>query len=662
MEYVAPGVARSSPRLLARPDGNLLALWVLAGGLVLYLAFAGGGYDVVIHSQASILVWWIVLLGAACGLLPTRRPTRMGLAALALFGAFVAWTALGVTWSLSSERSLADLSLVSGYLGVLVLAVMLHRDRDTALRHTIGALAVAIVIVAAVAVASRLHPGLIAASSQTSSFLTSTRERLAWPLNYWNALAALLVLGLPLLLGLSSAARTLKAQALAAAAIPLVVLCAYLTFSRAGALAAGVAVVAFLALAPERLSKLATALSAAAGSAVLIGCVVHRPELEHGLSGPVATHQGSTLILPIVLACAGVAAAQVGISLAARHGNPPRWLSPAPQRARLVLAGAVIVLVIAALAGGAPSRLSHAWSDFKHLNSTELHNYSLARFSSLSGHGRYQFWRVAAQSTHGHLLDGSGPGTFQLLWLPRATYPVSVQNAHSLYLETLAELGIVGLCLLVAFFVLVLGSAIRLVVRSQHESRTHAAAAAAALLAFMVVCAFDWEWQVPVLPVAFMLLAAAVLAPTRLGTRGEQGRPVASWVLRLAAVPVALGCLAAAAFPLATSNAVRASQTAVARGQAALALRDAEQAARVESGAASPQIQVALVQELRGDVPGAVAAARRAAADEPQDWSIWLVLSRLEAEEGHPHSSLVDFQRARTLNPLSPLFASVGRS
>src|ERR1700693_1105040 len=124
MESAVSRAEHRSARLAIRLGWSPMAIWLLAGGLVLYLAFAGGGYDVVIHSQASILVWWIVLLGAAWGLLPAARPSRLALVGLALLGAFVGWTALGVTWSLSTERSLSDLSLVCGYLGVLALGVI----------------------------------------------------------------------------------------------------------------------------------------------------------------------------------------------------------------------------------------------------------------------------------------------------------------------------------------------------------------------------------------------------------------------------------------------------------------------------------------------------------------------------------------------------------
>ena len=72
---------------------------------------------------------------------------------------------------------------------------------------------------------SRLRPDLFPAAQQTSSFLPGTQGRLGWPLNYWNALGALVALGLPLVLSIATSARTLRAQAAAAAGIPILALC-----------------------------------------------------------------------------------------------------------------------------------------------------------------------------------------------------------------------------------------------------------------------------------------------------------------------------------------------------------------------------------------------------------------------------------------------------
>jgi tetratricopeptide (TPR) repeat protein len=187
------------------------------------------------------------------------------------------------------------------------------------------------------------------------------------------------------------------------------------------------------------------------------------------------------------------------------------------------------------------------------------------------------------------------------------------------------------------------------------------AGAAAALIAFLASAAFDWVWQVPVLPVSFLLLAAAVLAPSLRQHPGRMGKPAVG-VVRAGAVALALACLVAIAVPLATANDVRASQSAASSGNRPLALQDAREAARVEPGAASPQIQLALVEELRGDLPAALSAIKRATHDEPQNWATWLILARLQAEDGKPKASLAAFRRARSLNPRSLVFAHASRS
>jgi hypothetical protein len=667
MEPVATHSATLWPRSLKRTvDGSALGIWALTGGLVLYLALDGGGYDIVVRSQVGVVTWWIVLVGAAWGVLPAGRLTRGACTALAVFGAFVVWTALASTWSLSAERSLEELSRVSVYLGVLVLAVGMFRDRERAVRHSVNAIAAAVVAVAALALLSRLFPTSFPAAQTTAAFLPGTGQRLGWPLNYWNALAAMVALGLPLLLSIATSARTLRAQAAAAAGIPVLALCGYLTFSRGGAIASTVALVAFLALAPERFPKIATLLVAAAGSVALIAGAVHRSAIAHGLTTHATDHQGAQLLVGIVLVCAGVALAQAGIGLAVRHGTAPRVLQISRRRAQTLLGGGIVVAVVVALAAGAPSQLSHAWQNFKHSQSATLSQDTLARFGNASGNGRYDYWKVALNATGGRLLGGSGPGTYQLIWAPRAPFYSPVINAHSLYIETLAEDGLVGLALLAGFFVLVIGATVRLVMRTQHEARARAAGAAAAMIAFAVSAIADWVWQMPVLPAAFLLLAAAVLAPAvRGGPRARltaETAPVSSaaprlrLALRVGFVVAGLASLVAIGIPLATTSAVRQSQAAASAGNTTLALADARTAAKVDPSAASAQLQTALVLELRRDYAGALAAARKATADEPANWSAWLVASRLEAESGNARASVSDYRRARSLNPRSPLF------
>ncbi len=74
------------------------------------------------------------------------------------------------------------------------------------------------------------------------------------------------------------------------------------------------------------------------------------------------------------------------------------------------------------------------------------------------------------------------------------------------------------------------------------------------------------------------------------------------------------------------------------------------------SRAPPPRSSISLRYELRREVPSAIAAARQATVDEPDNWSTWTVLSRLEAERGHARAAIAHFRRARALNPASPPF------
>jgi O-antigen ligase len=448
-------------------------------------------------------------------------------------------------------------------------------------------------------------------------------------------------------------------------------LCGYLTFSRGGAIAVAVGLVAFVALAPERIPKLATMLAGAAGSAALIAGAIHRNAIEQGFTGSVARHQGASLIVAVILVCAGVGVVQVGIGLAARHGTLPRALRISVGRARLLLAAAVVAVLLVAVAVHVPRRLDHAWQQFKRPQAANLHQNALGRYGALSGNGRYTYWKVSVHAMPSHVGGGFGPGTFQLVWLPRAPFASYVRNAHSLYVETLTDVGVVGLVLLVGFFVVLVVRAVERVVHGGGDSRALAAGVAAVVFAFLTSAAFDWVWQIPVLPVAFLLLAAAVLAPgpamlvagrgaaapqTPSALAAAAKRPALMWAARGAMMLAALAALVAIGVPLAATNALRQSQAAAAGHANAAALADARTAQRIEPGAASARLQAALVLEQEGRVTSALADARAATTDEPSNWQTWLIRSRLEAEAGHPRLAVSAFRRARTLNPQSPIF------
>ena len=169
MELTQQGAsfARRGVRLDPLRPGRRSPTWLLGFGLVAYLGLKGGGYDPLVHDQVGIAVWWVLLATVAVGALPRRRLGLLAWTALGLLAAFVAWTALSLTWTESVERTWADLARVGGYLGVFALALFV-RDSHGA-RRMVAAVGAGIACVAIVALLSRLHPAWFPEASQTAS-------------------------------------------------------------------------------------------------------------------------------------------------------------------------------------------------------------------------------------------------------------------------------------------------------------------------------------------------------------------------------------------------------------------------------------------------------------------------------------------------------------
>ena len=628
--------------------GRWLAEAGLPFALIIYLALRGGGYGDVVYEEVGWVVWWFVLLGVLVGILPLARAGLGARLGLGFMAAFTVWTALGIGWSQSAEQSATELARVATYLSVFVFMVLARRPGSA--RRTVNAVAAAIALIGVLALMQRLHPSWFP-TNEAGRLLANAQERLNYPLNYWNGLAALVAMGIPLLVAIACRARTLAGSAIAAAALPAMALTAFYTLSRGGAIETGVALAVLIALYPRRFELLPTLASGAIGSAMLIVAAGQRDALESGLLTGTAHDQAGSMLAMTLVVCVGVGLIQVAIATAARHGLGPRP-RVAPRTARRATLGALALAVVIALAAGVPGKLSQRWDDFK--QPSLVTETGAQRFDSASGNGRYQWWQSAVDANATDPLVGIGPGTFQFWWREHATIPGPILDAHSLYLQTLAEDGIVGLALLLALFGTVFFYGARAALRRSAQS-DYAAAAVAGCAAFAVAAAIDWVWQLAVLPVAFFVLAAVLVGreSTPAGRPSTTGR-----AMRWGVVPAAsIAAVVAIALPLAGAVEVSRSQDAAKANNLTGALGSANSAHGIQPYAASPALQQALVYELKGDYASGVAAAKQATRADATNWETWVVLSRLQAEAGNADGALSAFKRARALNPLSPLFA-----
>lgn len=638
-------LAASLMRKAAEILGPWLAQAVLPFLLVLYLGLRGGGYDVIVRSEVGIAAWWIALLGAAVGAFPRSRIPRGAWIALCLFAAFATWTALGIAWSESAEHSLAEVSRVATLLGVFTLALCVQGPLG--IERMVGGIAAAITVVCAIALLSRLEPTWFP-DLETPEFLPGTRARLHYPLGYWNGLATFAAMGVPLLLVITTSARHILTKALALAAVPLLILTVFFTLSRGGALeiAAGLAVL--FALHPKRLSLVIVTFVAGVGGAMLIVGAHQRKALTEGLTNASALSQGDEMLVLLIVVCAGVGLLGAAVGLAARYGMGPQPVITRRQAA-LVTAMAGIVAVLFLTASNTPERITNAWEDFKE----PTPGTGPQRFESISGSGRYQLWKAAVEANHSAPLTGIGPGTFEYYWAEHGTRPGFVRDAHSLYLEVLAESGIVGLVLVLGFLSapFVIGA-----IRLWHvapQRRTAFAGALSGCFAFLVAAAIDWAWELTVLPTVFCLLSASALCAK---DKRRRPQPWSGLIPRLALPCASVVALIVIAVPMASTEAIRKSQTHTQANRLNEALDEASIADAIQPWAASPKLQQALILELEGDFPAATKTARAATSDEPKNWRAWLILSRLEAQAGNPAEAIAAFRTARSLNPRSSLF------
>ncbi len=462
----------------AKPDTRAWPAASLAALLALGLFVAGvegGAYGVVGRSEAFVLLWWTLALGLASALLPRARATRMITASLLGWMVLAGWIGLSLVWTESRERTFIELARVLGFAGVVF--AMGAGFKGDEWRLGVVAVTSAAVGVCALALFSRLAPGLF-----DNPLGSSNVRRLAWPLNYWNALGCWAAMTAALTLAWSADARTWPVRGAALAGTCLAGSVVYLTYARSATAAGVLGVVAVVALSRHRWLAGAHALVAVAGTGAVILAIRSAPEIARGTGGAAGGRVG--LVAGVVfLACPLV------VLLTRRAGFETWRMTPRQLRAALIVTG---VLALTAGVSLGPVAVSRAWTSF-HRPTPSLTGDPVQRFTTLGG-TRNALWAAALDTFDGHPLGGTGAGTYEFTWNrdPRRAY--FVRDAHSLYLESLSELGLPGTLLLLAALGSLLAAAIRTAVRDP-DATGAAAGAAGALLVYCVCAGVDWMWE-----------------------------------------------------------------------------------------------------------------------------------------------------------------------
>ena len=318
--------------------------------------------------------------------------------------------------------------------------------------------------------------------------------------------------------------------------------------------------------------------------------------------------------------------------------------------------GATVVaaMVVVALLLGVPAVLERQYEGF-------VDNQSVAapevrdRLLEPSANGRIDQWRVTRRGFQAETVAGTGAGTYALLWDRYRPYEAQVEDGHSLYLEVLAELGVVGLVLVLLPILLILGA---FAWRARGPTRVAGAALLGAGLAWAVHAGIDWDWEMPAVTAWFFAAGGLALARgPRPETSGGRRLP------NLALVGLALGALLLAGVPVQimfSQARLDDSRAAFARGDCVGAVESALGSIDALAVRADPYVILGYCDVGLGLPDLAVRAMDAAVARDPRNWETHYGRALVLGAAGRDPRAAA--RRALELNPLEPMAREVVRA
>ena len=413
----------------------------------------GAGLSAFFFSYYDANVW--VPIGLAltlvCAIAFVLRPLRpAGPAVLSLVGVFGlgVWSLSSAAWAESLENAIVSGNrfLAYGALLLLLLVLVTHERRAVVLLAAVG------VGVGAVAISVLVR--LLGADPATL-FLGA---RLNAPLGYINGEGCLFAMGIWPCMAAAEARRPLLAG-VGAGMATLMSCLALLSQSRGTALAIAGSLLIVVAFVPGRTRRLYAALLIGAGVALAAPDLLRVYEHARGATVSVGTAHAAGRTALLASVGVGCAWGLLGAGWRALASSAER-----AQRMRLLGTRALAVAAAVALALGVASagRIGHEantqWHAFVRLaepGESAVPSASGATHSRLlSGSGnRYDYWRIALHTWRGHPLAGVGAGNYPRTYFERRSTTEDVQQPHSLELQVLSELGVVGALLLACVLV-----------------------------------------------------------------------------------------------------------------------------------------------------------------------------------------------------------------
>lgn len=218
--------------------------------------------------------------------------------------------------------------------------------------------------------------------------------------------------------------------------------------------------------------------------------------------------------------------------------HPARWRTVVPRLAALV---ALIILVAAVLTQGAPVKDTDQGIAARAASAVSAGDYSIQ--------GRLRFWKAGLAIFVDHPLVGTGPGTFGIV---HPAYQRDVRyyarDPHSLYVQVLAEMGLLGAGGL-AFLLIVVAVTWWRTLRSLEGREEYwlIAGVGMSLAAFFIHSGVEMNWMFPANPaMAFALIGVLAACDPSSRSRTPDGTASDRFAGRLVLTAVLLAAAAAA--------------------------------------------------------------------------------------------------------------------
>src|SRR5215204_4113467 len=612
-----------------------------AGGLLAAVStlFSAGSSNgrLVWIGLAALVVAAALGAGAFLGL-PRLALGREPAVALALLAAFVAWNGVSVLWSIEPDRSWDYFNRGLVYLAFAVVGVAVGSLVSRATRPWAYVLAAALALPLGWALLTKAVPGIGSDTGRVA--------RLSAPIGYWNALALLFAMALPLALWL--AARREHAHWLRALGVVYsyaLVVGLLLTYSRGGVLAGGVAIVLWLVLGRPRVES-AVALLLGGGAALGVAVwAFSRPGLaEDGQASSVRAHDGAWFAVVFLFAALAVAAlAYLGSLVEERRPLSDR-------RRRLFGQAALAVLVIGVAAGlivlAVESKPQGWFKEFTAQPTNAGAQEGPGRIINASSSSRWLWWKEAWQAFEKQPLHGTGAGTFAVTHRLLRENSIVVTEPHNVPLQFLSETGIVGSGLFLAFLAAAAVGVVRAVHRLEGIEQAAGVALSVLAVAYLLHSLVDFDWDFVTVSTPFFMSVGVLLGG---GVVREAPRP---W---LAPLPV-VGALAITLSLLTPWFAQRDSDAAIsalADGRPARAYRVAGDARSLNPLALDPLFWQAAALVQLGDLQGARKVYIDAVRLQPLNWRAWLELGKFEKGQEDYGRAIPPLKRAVELDPQS---------